>query len=129
MRKIAKAIVCLLTVITSGVGYAADSGIETDYLTTNGIKFHYAHKGNGDLVLFLHGFPAFWYMWKDQLEDIGADHRAVAPDMRGYNLSTIPPALEQYKVKYLIEDVRKFANQSSVSRAGNLFWSATIGAG
>ena len=109
MRTLIITIVGLLAVAVPGLGQAADTEIKTDYVTTNGIKFHYAHKGDGDLVVFLHGFPAFWYMWKDQLEDIGADHQAVAPDMRGINLSTIPPAQEQYQAKYLIEDVKKFA--------------------
>lgn len=109
MRNTIVAIASLVAIVLTGVVQAQDNGIKTDYVTTNGIKFHYAHKGDGDLVVFLHGFPAFWYMWKDQIADIGADHMAVAPDMRGYNLSTIPPALEQYQTKYLMEDVKKFA--------------------
>ena len=43
--------------------------------------------GAGPLVMFVHGFPEFWYEWRRQLVDFGRDHLAVAPDMRGYNLS------------------------------------------
>ena len=46
--------------------------------------------GKGPLIIFLHGFPEFWYEWKDQLPEFAKDHRAVAPDMRGYNLSGKP---------------------------------------
>ena len=109
MRKAMVVISGLLTVAITGAVQAQDAGIETDYVTTNGIKFYYAHKGDGGLVVFLHRFPAFWYMWKEQVADIGIDHFAVAPDMRGYNLSTIRPASEQYQTKYLIEDIKKFA--------------------
>jgi len=31
---------------------------------------------------------------------------AVAPDMRGYNLSSKPAEVEQYRIKYLVDDVR-----------------------
>ena len=58
---------------------------------------------------FLHGFPEFCYEWKNQLAAFGQDHLAVAPDMRGYNLSTKPAQVDQYQVNYLIEDVRALA--------------------
>jgi pimeloyl-ACP methyl ester carboxylesterase len=57
----------------------------------NGITLHHASVGSGRLVLFVHGFPEFWYEWKDLLPDFGRDHHAVAPDLRGYNLSASPP--------------------------------------
>ena len=75
----------------------------------NGVKLHYVTRGKGRLILFLHGFPEFWYEWKDQLVDFGRDHRAVAPDLRGYNLSSKPEKVEQYAVPLLVEDVRALA--------------------
>ena len=44
----------------------------------NGIRLHYACAGTGPLLLFVHGFPEFWYGWKDQLVEFGRDHLAVA---------------------------------------------------
>ena len=29
----------------------------------NGIRLYYVAEGEGDLILFLHGFPQFWYQW------------------------------------------------------------------
>ncbi len=75
----------------------------------NEMRIHYAALGEGDLMLFLHGFPEFWYEWKNQLDDFGRDHRAVAPDMRGYNLSSKPADVEQYQMPHLVEDVRALA--------------------
>lgn len=71
----------------------------------NGIRLHYAEAGSGKLFLFLHGFPEFWYEWKKQLEEFGRDFHAVAPDLRGYNLSSKPAGVEQYKVDILLEDI------------------------
>jgi epoxide hydrolase 4 len=76
----------------------------------NGIRMHYATAGSGKLVLFLHGFPEFWYQWKAQLAEFGKDHMAVAPDMRGFNLTTKPDDVDQYRIRTLIEDVRALAD-------------------
>ena len=79
------------------------------YADVNGVSLHYATEGSGPLILFVHGFPEFWYAWKNQLAEFGRDHHAVAPDMRGYNLSSKPPAVEQYAVPHLVEDLSQLA--------------------
>ena len=79
---------------------------EHKYADVNNICLHYVVAGKGKLIMFLHGFPEFWYGWKNQLAEFGRDHQAVAPDMRGYNLSSKPADVAQYRIKYLIEDVR-----------------------
>ena len=80
-----------------------------DHANVNGLRLHYAMNGSGRLILFVHGFPEFWYAWKDQLAEFGRDHCAVALDMRGYNLSDKPEDVEQYSIKYLMEDLRALA--------------------
>jgi pimeloyl-ACP methyl ester carboxylesterase len=79
---------------------------EHKYADVNDVRLHYVTAGNGKLILFLHGFPEFWYAWKNQLIEFGRDYRAVAPDMRGYNLSSKPAEVQQYRIKYLVEDIR-----------------------
>lgn len=83
--------------------------MEHHYAQVNGIRMHYVAAGSGNLILFAHGFPEFWYEWKRQLSEFGRDHLAVAPDLRGYNLTEKPPDVEQYRVKYLIDDLRSLA--------------------
>jgi pimeloyl-ACP methyl ester carboxylesterase len=84
-----------------------------DYMETNGVRLHWVSSGSSEneLIMFVHGFPEFWYEWKDQLEEFGKDHFAVAPDMRGYNLSSKPDEVDQYQIKYLIEDLRSLAEK------------------
>ena len=84
------------------------SAFEHKYADVNNIRLHYVTVGKGKLIMFLHGFPEFWYEWKNQLAEFGRDYQAVAPDMRGYNLSSKPVEVEQYRMKYLIEDIRAF---------------------
>jgi len=83
--------------------------IEHAYADINDINLHYVRSGNGPLIMFLHGFPEYWKMWEMQLEEFGRDHLAVAPDMRGYNLSSKPAEVSRYKQKYLMEDIRQLA--------------------
>lgn len=80
--------------------------IRHGYANANGIRLHYAESGGGEnLVILLHGFPEFWYSWQKQLVALSKNFHAVAPDMRGYNLSDKPPRVEDYKIDKLVADV------------------------
>jgi len=83
-----------------------ENKFEHKYADVNNIRLHYVTVGKGKLIMFLHGFPEFWHEWKNQLSEFGRGYQAVAPDMRGYNLSSKPIEVEQYRMKYLIEDIR-----------------------
>lgn len=85
--------------------------LKHEYAEVNGVRLHYATAGQGKLILFLHGFPEFWYAWRKQLEEFGRDHQAVAVDMRGYNLSSKPAEVEKYRIDLLVEDVRALAER------------------
>lgn len=79
--------------------------IQHAYADINQIRLHYAYAGTGRLVLFLHGFPEFWYVWRKQLATIGEEYLAVAPDLRGYNLSAKPADPAAYALPTLVEDI------------------------
>ncbi len=80
--------------------------IKQGYANVNGIRLHYAEAGSGDkLAILLHGFPEFWYSWRNQLIELGKSHHVIAPDMRGYNLSDKPTRVEDYRIEVLVEDV------------------------
>lgn len=62
------------------------------FVAANGTRFHVVEAGAGPLVLFLHGFPEFWWAWHKVLPAVaGAGYRAVAVDLRGYGASDKPP--------------------------------------
>jgi len=84
--------------------------IRHETVEANGLKFHVARAGDGPLMLFLHGFPEYWAMWGPMLEHFGArGWRAAAPDLRGYNLSEKPAAVDAYRAKRLVADVLALA--------------------
>ena len=86
-----------------------DSGFKSEYAEVNGIRLHYVSQGHGKLLMFVHGFPEFWYSWKEQLAEFGRAFQAVALDMRGYNLSSKPEGLDAYTTEPLVEDLRCLA--------------------
>lgn len=77
-----------------------------NFAELDGVRLHYVERGEGPLLLFLHGFPEFWYEWNKQLAEFGRDFRAVAPDLRGYNLSSKPDGIAYYKIDFLLQDIR-----------------------
>jgi pimeloyl-ACP methyl ester carboxylesterase len=59
------------------------------YAELGSIRLHYVEAGDGPLIVLLHGFPEFWFGWRHQIPALAAaGFRVVAPDMRGYNLSS-----------------------------------------
>jgi pimeloyl-ACP methyl ester carboxylesterase len=108
--------------------------LKHEFADVNGVRLHYVIEGKGPLIVFLHGFPEFWYEWKDQLPEFAKDHRAVAPDMRGYNLSAKPADVDAYQMKHLVEDVRALAEHLGYKKfilvghdwGGGVAWSFAI---
>jgi epoxide hydrolase 4 len=76
------------------------------FLQVNGLHLHYVTQGQGPLMLFLHGFPEFWYSWRHQIDFFAAHYTCVALDLRGYNDSDKPQGPEAYRLEVLVEDVR-----------------------
>lgn len=87
--------------------YAADieSKVTHGYADSNGVKIHYASLGQGPLIVMIHGFPDFWYTWRDQMAALSDKFQCVAIDQRGYNLSDKPKGVENYDVRLLVGDV------------------------
>jgi epoxide hydrolase 4 len=88
------------------VNEALSDLIEHRYANLGDVRLHYVEAGEGPLVVLLHGFPQFWYMWRFQIPALAeAGFRVVAPDMRGYNLSEKPRGVSSYRVELLARDV------------------------
>jgi pimeloyl-ACP methyl ester carboxylesterase len=82
------------------------------------VRLHYVEAGTGKLVVLLHGFPEFWYSWREQIPAVAkAGYRVVAPDMRGYNLSSKPQGIDNYQLDLLAADVANLIRHLGESRA------------
>jgi pimeloyl-ACP methyl ester carboxylesterase len=66
-------------------------------VATNGITLHVTEMGEGEAVMFCHGFPDTAYTWRRQMQAVAsAGYRAIAPDMRGYGRSSAPADVGLY---------------------------------
>jgi pimeloyl-ACP methyl ester carboxylesterase len=77
-------------------------------LRANGIELHVAEAGaaNGPLLVLLHGFPEFWFAWRDYMPALAElGFHVVAPDQRGYNLSDKPRGIGAYGLDLLADDI------------------------
>lgn len=81
-----------------------------NFAQVNGIKLHYVEEGSGPLVILLHGFPEFWYGWRNQIPVLSKQYRVVVPDMRGYNLSDKPKKVSDYTIDKLAADIAGLVN-------------------
>ena len=68
--------------------------VSHEYVDSGGVKLHYAKAGKGPLVVFIHGFPDFWYSWHHQMRGLADEYTVVALDTRGYNDSDKPEGVE-----------------------------------
>ncbi|XP_059176610.1 epoxide hydrolase 1-like [Physella acuta] len=74
-----------------------------------GIKLHYVASGpeGKPLMLFIHGFPEFWFSWRHQIKEFQKDYRVVAIDTRGCGESEKPSKLTEYSMAILLSDIKR----------------------
>ena len=85
---------------------------------------------DGAVVVLLHGFPEFWYGWRQQIEPLAAaGFRAIVPDQRGYNFSSKPSGVAAYAMTELVSDVITIADQLGQDRIFLVGhdWGAAVG--
>jgi pimeloyl-ACP methyl ester carboxylesterase len=79
--------------------------VEHRYADNGGVSIHYVTLGEGPLVVMIHGFPDFWYLWRDYLVALSDNYQVVAIDQRGYNQSDKPEGVDNYAFEFLVGDV------------------------
>jgi pimeloyl-ACP methyl ester carboxylesterase len=91
--------------------FVAGHGVElhcVENSVENGVENGAATDTDRPLMLFLHGFPEFWYSWRHQMRAFADSYHVVAPDLRGYNKSDKPTGRRAYGLDVLVADVREF---------------------
>jgi pimeloyl-ACP methyl ester carboxylesterase len=98
----------------------------------NGIDLHLRSMGEpaAPLLLFLHGFPEYSGAWDEVLPAFAGSFHAVAPDQRGYALSTKPEGVEAYRIKHLVRDILSLGERLSPDRPFSIVahdWGGSVG--
>lgn len=96
----------------------APEELGTDGFALSGdIRIHYVTRGQGPLMVMIHGFPDFWYTWRLQMPALSERFQVVAIDQRGYNLSDQPEGVENYSMDRLVDDVEAVIRHFKRDRA------------
>jgi len=79
--------------------------IEHHYVELNGIRIHVARAGKGPCLVLLHGFPEFWFSWRNQILAFAKHFMVIAPDLRGFGESEKPEGIGAYDQNILVDDL------------------------
>ncbi len=97
---------------------------QSGFADSGGVKIHYVAQGEptNPVIVLIHGFPDYWYSWRDQMPALAKHFRVVAMDLRGFNHSGQPEGVDNYQMTKLVADVeavRQHLGVSKVSVAGH----------
>lgn len=81
-----------------------------------GNHLHVVEAGEGDVVLFLHGFPSIWYSLIRPMDDLRSDFRVVAVDGLGAGYSDAPDTIEAYTLAAMADHLDSLIADLGVQR-------------
>ncbi len=85
-------------------------------LKVNGVNLYYEQSGQGEAVVFLHGYTGSGKDWVNQAAAISNRYKAITIDHRGHGKSEAPASEEQYSIKIFCQDVYALLNELGVRR-------------
>jgi pimeloyl-ACP methyl ester carboxylesterase len=84
----------------------------------DGLVLAVLDQGEGQPVVFLHGFPDSSYLWRHQLPAlVDAGFRVIAPDLRGFGGSEKPEHVGDYALTHSLRDVVAVLDALEIQRA------------
>lgn len=79
---------------------------EFQMIETNGVRLRCVVRGQGPLIILVHGWPESWYSWRHQIGPlVAAGYRVCLPDVRGYGGSDKPRPVEAYDMVSMSGDI------------------------
>jgi pimeloyl-ACP methyl ester carboxylesterase len=96
--------------LLDGISFQMDNVTFSHHMVTvNGIQLHYVIGGQGDPVVFLHGWPQTWYEWRHVMPSLAKNYTVIVPDLRGLGDSSKPVA--GYDGNTTAEDIYQLVSQ------------------
>ena len=94
-----------------------EAAVQHRYAKNKDVRLHYAIAGSGPLVVFVHGFPGWWWTWRKQMAALMDHYTVAALDMRGYGDSDQPASTAAYAVTQLASDVAAVIEHAGFDQA------------
>jgi len=85
-------------------------------IKVNDVILNYESAGQGDAIVFLHGFTGSLQDWRHQTAAVQDRWRAIALDLRGHGQSEAPTREEEYSIYLNCADVLGLLNGLGIGR-------------
>src|SRR5579859_5963535 len=81
----------------------------------NPVSLHYTERGQGTVVVFLHGYPLNSTIWQTEQDSLSDHYRVITPDLRGHGESPAPEGI--YEMDSMAQDVIALLDSLGVEKA------------
>jgi pimeloyl-ACP methyl ester carboxylesterase len=107
------------TALADDRGMAVLEKVVHAHADSDGVRIHYVTLGDAtaDPVIMIHGFPDYWFTWREQMAELSGEFRVIALDQRGYNRSDKPAGRENYSMDRLSADVAAVMEDLGLEKA------------
>lgn len=89
---------------------------EEGYVGEEGKRTHYVTAGEGDAIIFVHGFPSYWFSMFGLMEAFKSDYQVIAIDGLGVGRSDAPADVEAYKINHLVGSIEQVVEAFDLER-------------
>ncbi|HED16660.1 MAG TPA: alpha/beta hydrolase [Gammaproteobacteria bacterium] len=86
----------------------------SNFETVNNIQIHYEESGEGDPVIFLHGFGETLFTWSKLVAELSKTNHVIAIDLMGFGESDKPADSSLYTIEYQAKLVVQFIKQKKL---------------
>ena len=106
--------VVLALIAMTLAGIASAQAPQSRFTDANGVRMHYLVAGQGEPVILLHGYAETSHMWLPLMKELAKNHLVIAPDLRGFGESSIPPT--GYTKVTMAQDVHALAGNLKLGK-------------
>lgn len=105
-----------------------DIRYEEGYVGEAGTRIHYVSAGEGEPIIFAHGFPSYWFTMFTLMEEFKSEYRVIAFDGLGTGRSDAPSSVDAYKVEALTRAIDLLMTELDLDQAHLVGhdWGATL---
>ncbi|MFC1826046.1 alpha/beta fold hydrolase [Thermodesulfobacteriota bacterium] len=102
-----------------------------NYMDLNGLKYHYLDEGAGDPIVMIHGNPTWSFYYRELINALAGQYRAIVPDHIGCGLSDKPAISKyDYRLQSRVDDLENFLDHLGLQEKITLVlhdWGGMIG--
>ncbi|MFK7906912.1 MAG: alpha/beta fold hydrolase [Chitinophagales bacterium] len=92
-----------------------NSLISSNFIKVEDLNLHYLSAGEGEVILFLHGWPTSAYLWRNMMPTLAEKYRVIALDLPGFGKSD-KHLEDSYSFKYYNRTIDGFLKNLGVEK-------------